>query len=816
MYKTIRNAVEIFAITLILSFILFYGVNIDFLPYLGVVSTIFVAISICFFFWRQNQKFYLIFIISALLNLSIFLFQKYNQGYWICWDKTDIAYIVYSSVLGLLLIITIIFAFLRKQAETKILNNYFSERRYDLERLHDYLHSYSVVGLESSWGDGKTYLFNLFKQQYQNEYYYISIGVMTLQLDTVEKVIVDEINEIFKRQSIFSSASDKFNSALKNSTPYGLGVLFTKNDSYTELFKSLIADIEKLNRPVLITIEDIDRITDKNLIYKIFSITESLTSKTAKIKILIQFEEKKHLSILEEKPIYLEKYIPYIVNLTPIYFGRCVKVLLKNGKEENKYEKINMEELDFITRETTLDYYLEKSWNVHKKFSLSLYFSIRSIELFLTELNYFFKNPECSKNEYTKKIATVFLCIKHFMKEEYKKLSFEYRFSETCNFEYENKKYTISELSILFDKTNQAERNDLFDKIFTENNENLNYLILLHMFGYKFEPPENYQVGEKHIQSILNESFKNIEIKEHNEKIDRLIFNLLANGKSELTNKENAVKEFEKILDKDGEDRETEYKKFLNTSFYEEFEKSDNSTVFLWGVSNFLPIFQGFRIYEKNPDYWIKLIDFFLDEREEKSINANLIHILNYCDISKKEVFIHILKRFNNLKINGNLNDTECYPKFLKEYLIAFSRLGYIDTHRVEFYSFDSSLLNNSIENKHRNLLHLYVDLQLQFDKLKKENPLTEIKNEVRIMRAFVKHNANLILTPNKLKEYTGGWSSSSSIKDPLEDTFKELDELHKTKDELKEYLNENYKNGKFSAYQVSRIWKKYFPEKKD
>ena len=153
MYKTIRNAVEIFAITLILSFILFYGVNIDFLQYLGVVSTIFVAISICFFFWRQNQKFYLIFIISALLNLSIFLFQKYNQGYWICWDKTDIAYIVYSSVLGLLLIITIIFAFLRKQAETKILNNYFSERRYDLERLHDYLHSYSVVGLESSCGD---------------------------------------------------------------------------------------------------------------------------------------------------------------------------------------------------------------------------------------------------------------------------------------------------------------------------------------------------------------------------------------------------------------------------------------------------------------------------------------------------------------------------------------------------------------------------------------------------------------------------------------------------------------------------------------
>lgn len=816
MYKTIRNAIEIFAITLVLSIIPFYGVDIDFVPYLEVAVTVFISMSICFFLWKSNQNFYFVYLTSALLNFGIFLFNKYQQGFWPCWDFTDKVYVVYSSLIVLFFIITIILSVLRKKNTNVNLPNYFSERKYDLERLYEYLQNYSVVGLESFWGDGKTYLYNLFRQEYLNEYFYISIGVMTLQVDTIERVIVAEINEIFKEQGIFSQASDKFNSTLKSSAPYGLGTLFTKNDSYTELFKTLIGDVEKLNKPILITFEDIDRITDKSLIYKTFSMTETLTSNTKKLKVLFQFDEDKLLNILEVKPIYLEKYIPYVVNLTSINFKRCLKVLLKNGKIEKKYENIKRDELYFLTQESSLDFYLEESWNVHKRFSLHLYFTIRSIELFLSELNGYLNKQEYSNNETIRKVVIMFFSIKHFMPEEYKKLSFEERFSESCNFEYENKKYSMTELNLLLNETEEVKRSELFDKIFTEKSENLNHLIFLHMFGYKFEPAENYQTGEKHIQSILNESTNNIEIKEHNEKIDRLIWNLLANGKSEFTDKENAVREFEKILDKRGKTRNEEYNKFLNTAFYEEFEKSDNSTVFLLGISNFLPIFQGFRIYEKNSIYWIKLIDFYFDIAEIKSINASLIHSLNYCDTSQREIFIHILDKFNHLKIDGNLNDTECYPKFLKEYIKAFERLGYIDVHMIEMYSFESKFLNAPYGHKYRNLSTLYMQLQLKLDKLKKETPLKEIKDEVTVMKNFLKHNAQLILNKNILKEYTSGISTSSTIKDSLEDTFAELDKLHKEKEELKNYLHDNYTSGKFSAYDVSRIWEKYFPEDKE
>ena len=162
------------------------------------------------------------------------------------------------------------------------------------------------------------------------------------------------------------------------------------------------------------------------------------------------------------------------------------------------------------------------------------------------------------------------------------------------------------------------------------------------------------------------------------------------------------------------------------------------------------------------------------------------------------------------------MNDTECYPKFLKEYIKAFERLGYIDVHMIEMYSFESKFLNAPYGHKYRNLSTLYMQLQLKLDKLKKETPLKEIKDEVTVMKNFLKHNAQLILNKNILKEYTSGISTSSTIKDSLEDTFAELDKLHKEKEELKNYLHDNYTSGKFSAYDVSRIWEKYFPEDKE
>jgi hypothetical protein len=132
-----------------------------------------------------------------------------------------------------------------------------------------------------------------------------------------------------------------------------------------------------------------------------------------------------------------------------------------------------------------------------------------------------------------------------------------------------NQSYTISELMNYFSES-ESDKSELFDSVFVNNSKNLNHLIYLHYFGYEFRPVkriESYNAEER-ASNLLNEEIENIRIKEHNDKIDRLIRNLLCNGKSEYTNLENAVKELEKVLDNQcAEDRSKAlFKKALGKS----------------------------------------------------------------------------------------------------------------------------------------------------------------------------------------------------------------------------------------------------------
>lgn len=191
MKKDVKSVVQIVLITILFSFVLFYNFNVSFTLYLGVsfvISLLFI-VSFCI---RKNIKFYLSYTISAFSNLGVFLFKKFQEGYWICWDIEDFFFIIYTLFLS-----TIFFVVLIKKLSTKKKNiaieNYFSERKYDLERLYEYINKFPMVGLNSIWGDGKTYLYKLFKEKYNKEYYYASICVMTLTIDSIEQFIANEM-----------------------------------------------------------------------------------------------------------------------------------------------------------------------------------------------------------------------------------------------------------------------------------------------------------------------------------------------------------------------------------------------------------------------------------------------------------------------------------------------------------------------------------------------------------------------------------------------------------------------------------------------
>lgn len=610
-----------------------------------------------------------------------------------------------------------------------------------------------------------------------------------------------------EENKILSRASNKFNSLLQNNTFHGFGNLFSKNSSYTEIFRELIQDVEKLERPVLITFEDIDRIQEKETIYKIFAISELLTSESNRIKILFQYDENRLLEILQEEKKYIEKYVPYKVELTPISFRRALKVLLSNGKKQNKYLNISKEDLDFLTQDISLNHHISKAFGINWSFSITMNFSIRTIILFLDELE---KLTE-KKSIYleNKRIVISFLYIKHFLPDEYNEISFETRFIDSCNFEYDEKKYNIFEFMDFCANEKNNIGSEALQKTFAAKSKNLNHLLFLHLFEYDLRAERKIQENENvenRMIKLLNEDVESIKQKEHNDKIDRLIWNLLANGKSELTNFENTVLEMEKVLDKQGKEREDAYRKFLHSSHYEDFEKADNGTVFRFGVSFFFSLFQGFRIYERKTDYWIKLLDFCFEKEEFKYITPEVIHILNYCDISQRKVFLHTLKKFNSLEIKGNLNNTECYLNFIKSYFGALGNLRYIDTRAIRLYRFDNANFKQDVNC-------LISEFTSALEDLKSSVPIEELKEEISLLIEFMEKNNQLIQSNESLEEYTSNSRMTITSKDSLEDIFNELDEKQLSETDMMNYLSENYKNERLSAYDVDRIWKRYFPQ---
>lgn len=796
--KNWHSLVKIITITIILSIISFFSIEIDFIPYVGVGGFIFIA-GLLLFDIKKNKNVFICFFAVLQINLGIFLGEKYLDGYRICFDVIDFIYIGYSSLLVILFIISLC---IRKKDNKNKIENFFSEREDDCKLFLEYLKKYPIVGLQALWGDGKTYICNYLKNK-NNDYYFISISLMTLQIDTVEKILVNELNSLFKRKRIFSIASSKVNNYIEKNIPHGLGEFLTKNESYTELYESIIDGVNELDKPVVVIFEDIDRINDQSIIYKLFSIIELLTSKTNKFKTCYQYDADKLTNILQVDPKYLEKYIPFYVNLTPISFERTIRILLEKGKTDKLYNNIQFDDISFIFQRQYLDIDLRKLIDIESEFAMTYFFTIRSVVLFLDELD---KLLELKEYESDKKVLITFLTIKHFLPNIYKSLSYIDRFSECKYFEYEKDNKTIAEIITLFQSKEPGKKIELYNTIFPAHSDNLTYLIIFHLFGYKFFiKNEDTSEGEESVKSLLNEDVHSIEIEEHNDKIDRLIWNLLYFGKSDKTDKENAVKEFEKILGNDSfENQVISFNEFSKKAFYGNFDKPDNSTIFLLGIDSFFPVFQGFRIYEKNPEYWIKLIDFYFEYKEIKTISVSLIHNLNNCNISFRDVYFHILSKFIQLDIKGNLNDTKCYPKFLNEYIGAFSRLGFISTHELEWYSIGNNPIKDP--NKYTNL---YCSIATKLTELKKKTPLEQIQQSAKIMKDFLKKNVRLMLADKSLQEYVSKIETSTSCEDSLNKFYKEIEE-HELTGELRKYLEEKYNQNEISAYGIERIWEKY------
>ena len=593
-----RKLISLGFIDTIISFLFFYKIEVPFVLYLGVAIPLFLF-ALSNYKLRTNKEFYSSFLLALLINLSVYLFKSWCDGFRPCFDTIDICFIIYSSFIGVFFIISL-FQKKIKNSFTPLESKY-PERTYDLQRLIDYIENHNQVGLNGSWGNGKTYLYNLLKQEKNAKYFFIEVSVMSVTIDSVEKFIVNEINNILEQNRIFSKSSSKLKHFLNQSFFQNLGDFFTESNSYAELIDDLKNDIKKLSKPILISFEDIDRIKDKKVIYRIFNISEKLADE--RTKILYQYDEAKLLKLLKVEKLYLEKYIPYVVELTPLSFQRIVQVSLNNLGLKN----VEFKDFDFLTLSFYTPHELKENLGISLKFDFEIkYFSIRKIETFLKELNEIIENNAFKElSDYKEKIILYFV-IKHFMYDLYNKIDPESYFSDENIIEYKDNHYSISDLFLKF-KNKEFGDSDIQSILQEQNNRD--YLCLLILFKFEFScfnPP----VEEARIKQIIYEDIKNIRKKQTNEKINRLIRNLYWNGKSEYTDYEKAVQLMnELVLNVPIEKQEAGYKNFCEILFQQKFKKKDNSTIMRLGIPSEFPILKH-SIYMKRMknnglNFWI-------------------------------------------------------------------------------------------------------------------------------------------------------------------------------------------------------------------
>jgi hypothetical protein len=680
----------------------------------------------------------------------------------------------------------------------------FTRRKYDLQRIQEYIVSVDIIGINGIWGSGKTFLVDQLKDHLKSygKYIFINIDLLSCNLDELQTILLNELERVLYERKIIPKHSVKLKRMLnENAMLRYIYMLFMHDDmSYSEALDGFMNEISLLNETIVIVYEDIDRISNVDIVKKIFSISEKLASKH--IKIIYQYEET-NLSRLGLEREYLEKYIPFVVNLTPIKFEEILEYVLK----DNKY--LLVEDFENITMPVHTSYYLEKAIGISKSASIQMNnIAIRKVKIFIEELTVILQEKEIYNQKEYKKTVINFYFIKHFFTTLFNQLNLEEGLLEAIKFIYEEEQYTIFELLAMakMHKNNNGKAKLNPDQINSLLNikDNMEKLFLLNLFNYDFEIEElkrDYNV-------IINESVHNITRKASNEKKDRLIWNLLCNGKSEYTDFEAAAyKLIQNVLSKPIINQKEAYDVFLEEMFHGKHEKKDNGTIFKIGIPSFVSLFQAFRVSNVIDKNWIKLVSFYFEYTKKNVIDIELIQILNYCNLGSREIYIYILKRFNTLEVVGNMNLEKCYKHFLKKFIGELSSLGYVNTPDLwqldlpDKVPLEESDVKSAIKNIRKDLCNMRERIEIN-----------EIRKEIDIILSFLDKNIEIIVKSEMtLKDKEPRIHSEVSSKFTNQDEYNRVAELQQTmgKEQFMMQLEISYKNKNITAYEINNLLKK-------
>ena len=783
---------KICCISIILSFVLFLlKEDIPFITYLIISCTLLSLSYTIVAPNKYNLKSIFTISLALLCNLAVFLYFK-SPDYSLAWDKTDIAYAIYTG----LLIIVPFFIFIKSKFSKKEINGnseppkLFTERENDLKLISDFLdnnHEFTF-GINAIWGEGKTFLINEIKKN-KAEFEYITIDLLSSTIDTIEQHILSEFNKLFERKKIYSSIPTSLKQFFDQDFFLGAQkLIYTNPCGYSELYGELKKELSRTQNKVVLIFDDVDRIKNKEIIYKIFAISEKLASSCVKICFL--YNETELLNILEEKNrFYLDKYIPFQIPLSPIHPKKIIEYLIASENFNLKKDSF-----EFIFKRIIYQPELLKVLKLSNDELLLLNYPIRSIKNFLIEINNHTNTTLFNQNE---KTVIIFFYIKHFLYDFYNELDDDTSIEDIQIFKLNEKKFSINNIISSIQKGNFSEEYiNFFD-----NSDNRINLAMFSLVGYK-----------------INCEIADAEEKEKNDKINEVFRKLLYNGNEGITKLEKVKDLFiEKVLNYNNSNK-NEYK---NTNkdegindVWNYIQNEASSIQKKWSLPikpNYETIFLSFEFFEKKDDLFISLTEWFIKERPK--VNAETFSSLKHLKITSKNSFLRIIDQISSLEQSQNFLLLPGYTVFLRNLLRLFTKFGY--TNELKLWKLDGRPNEKEIAS----LLKAYEEeIHKEYDSCR----IKEIYAEATILLKFVNFNQTGILSAKKTyPQRTINAAFSHQQDGYYYDYAKEIHLL--TPDEMSAKCADWYKEKRFRAGEIVHIkriaeklwipvaWKNYF-----
>ena len=722
----------------LLSLIFFYSFSISFKFYFSILLGVWLFLVLQYPI-NKNENWYIQFIFFSIINsISLYLVRYFQKKIFLILSIKIL--IVYYFILFCIILFKSVYYTSNINLENA--EDLFIERKYDLERLLNYLNNFSIIGINGEWGSGKSFL-----TDYLEDFTLVKIDLLSCNIDEIQSVIINEIDKLLKKEGIFSPFSPKLKKIMQQGKLFeNISLFFIKNDiSYSEAITGLRNNLRSITKPVVIVYEDLDRIENTTIIKQILGISEKISSDN--IKILYQFSETNLL----EKGIgraYLEKYIPFILNLTDIPFRSTLSYVLK--EKFNKNLLLKEEDFSFLYLPIYLPHFIFFNDINHHRINMSFELknvTIRKTELFLTELNQVINEKEIYKKN--NRVVILFFILKHFYYEAYKKISLGESLLDTFTFLYQDKNDTILNWAIYC----QNEGINIFDLMTTEENQLSAFIISIFEYNCDIE-----SIGND-LEDFINESKNNIKNKNLNEEKNRIIWSLIANGKSEYTDCEKFINTFyNEVIDTPKTEWINNFNKLYNNLYngkYKDTEKRDNYSIFRLGISSMV-----------------------------------------------SNSYLYIINKFNNLKITKNLNSHKSYKRFLLEYLSMFSTLGFCDTHDIW------DLRDKSKEYIDTKTIEKFVfsPLKKKLKKLLSNVKLKIVQKDIEIIIKFLDKNIELINTNDNFEKPDIHFESKVTVRSFNQEMVDKLNSSTLNDKEFEKEVIKKYQNQELVPYEVAEL----------